>query len=82
TATPGVLPQSQAVGFATTDLKTIPATLGLTQATDWKTIDVAVPANGSQQAGFALKIGNTSCGGGPFYDANKLVVLVDSVTFD
>lgn len=82
TATPGVLPQTKPVGFVAADMKTIPSTLGMTQATDWTTLDLPIAANASGQAGFALKFGNVSCGGGPFWNPNQLIVLVDSVTLD
>ncbi len=80
-ATPGVLPQTKPVGFAPTDLRAIPSTLGMTQATDWTTLDVPIAASASAQAGFAIKFGS-SCGGGPIWNSNQLIVLVDSVTID
>ncbi|MEO8797931.1 MAG: hypothetical protein ABI551_08610 [Polyangiaceae bacterium] len=82
TATPGVLPQTKPVGFVTTDLKTIPSTLGMTQATDWTTVDIPIAASASEQAGFAIKFNNYSCGGGPFWNPNQLIILVDSVTIN
>ncbi|HEX7667919.1 MAG TPA: hypothetical protein VF407_25505 [Polyangiaceae bacterium] len=81
-AAPGVMPTTTNIGFATTDLQTIPSTLGFTQATDWKTIDAPIAANAAQNAGFAVKVGSSPCAGGPIYDPNRFTILVDSVTVD
>lgn len=78
TATPGATPSTQTFGFATSDLKTIPDTFGFTQATDWQTASVSTAA--ASQIGFGLRFGSNSYCGGPIFNANETVVLVDSVT--
>jgi len=80
TATPGVLPAFKSIGFATADLKTVPATFGFTQATDWATLDTPIASD--SQAGFAIQFGNPTCGGGPIQNQNAYVILIDAITID
>jgi len=81
TASPGGAPVSTTFGFATTDLKTISPVLGMSQGTDWTTFDVPLNAPATT-VGFAVRFGDSNFCGGPLFNSDAALVLIDSVTAD
>ena len=79
-AIPGQAPSSQSFGFQLSDLQTIPSTFGMTQATPWTTASISLPA--ASELGFGLRFGSSYYCGGPIFNENSTIVLVDSVTTD
>ncbi|MGH7281100.1 MAG: hypothetical protein ACRELY_06220 [Polyangiaceae bacterium] len=77
TAMPGEAPSTQSFGFALSDLQTIPSTFGMTQATPWMTAGIPYP---SDTVGFAIRFGSESYCGGPIFNENSTIVLIDSIT--
>lgn len=80
TATPGQSPTTQPIGFALADLKTIPSTFGMTQATDWATATIPLPA--ASELGVRIGFGSGAYCGGPILNENSTIVLIDSITAD